>query len=60
MRRLLHNSGKCLMSEAALDVFVHSLIQQAMASELETSEATSRQVCPCHNVLMQMPVSFEN
>ena len=59
MRRLLHNSGKCLMSEAALDIFVHSLIQQAMASELETSfEATSRQVSPRHNVLMQLPVSF--
>ena len=59
IRRLLHNSGKCLMPEAALDIFVHSSIQQAMANELETSfEATSRQVSPCHNVLMQLPVSL--
>lgn len=37
MRRLLHNSGKCLMPTAALDVFVGSSIQQAMAHDLDAS-----------------------
>ena len=59
VRRLLHNSGKCLMSEAALDFFVGSFMQQAMASELETSfGANSPQVRTHHNFLMQLPLSF--
>ena len=61
MRRLLLNSGKCLMSEAALDIFVGSLIQQAMASELEKSfntQANSPLVRTYHNLLMQLPLSF--
>lgn len=37
MRRLLHNSGKCLMPEAALDFFAGTLVQQAMAADLGSS-----------------------
>lgn len=45
MRRLLHNSGKCLMPEAALDLFAGSMVQHAMAAELGTSfQSTSLQV----------------
>ena len=59
MRRLLHNSGKCLMSEAALNIFVGSLIQQTMASELETSlKAISHQVSTHYSQLTQLPFAF--
>ena len=37
MRRLLHNSGKCLLPKEALEFFSGSLMQQAMIAELESS-----------------------
>ena len=58
MRRLLHNSGKCLLPEAALEFWSGSLIQQAMASDLKASlESFPSQVSTDHSLLMHLALS---